>query len=116
MQRQSALKAISDDTRFKIIELLLKRNYCVGALADLLYISEAAVSQHIKVLRDADLLTGEKKGYYMHYKVNHCTLHQLAREIDMLCSVEREVCTQEKNPCRHGRSNRCSGMKNGGIE
>lgn len=116
MQRQPALKAMADDTRFKIIELLLKRNYCVGALADLLYISEAAVSQHIKVLRDADLVTGEKKGYYMHYKVNHSTLRQLAGELDMLCSIQREACTQIKSPCRHGMGKRCGTKKPGGLE
>lgn len=116
MQTQSALKAISDDTRFKIIELLLRRNYCVGALADLLLISEAAVSQHIKVLRDADLLVGEKKGYYMHYKVNHCTLRQLAREIDMLCSIQRQGCAQTKSPCRHGMGKSCGTKESGGLE
>ena len=70
--------------------LLLKNNCCVRALAGKLQISEAAVSQHLKVLREAGLLTGEKKGYFMHYKVNQNALHQLAAEIDALANMRRE--------------------------
>ena len=62
MNTHLTLKALSDETRMKIVILLLKNNYCVRALAKELKISEAAVSQHLKVLREAGLLTGEKKG------------------------------------------------------
>lgn len=63
------IKALADENRFKIIELLLQKNFCVGALAKRLGISKSAVSQHLKILRDADLVMGEKKGYYVHYRV-----------------------------------------------
>lgn len=63
------IKALADENRFKIIRLLLQKNFCVGALAKRLGISKSAVSQHLKILRDADLVMGEKKGYYVHYRV-----------------------------------------------
>ena len=49
----SILKALADETRFKLVNLLLKQDYCVGGLAIRLNISESAISQHRKVLRDA---------------------------------------------------------------
>ena len=46
MNTHLTLKALSDETRMKLVILLLKNNYCVRALAKELKISEAAVSQH----------------------------------------------------------------------
>ena len=60
------MKALSDETRLKIINLLLNFDFCVGALSRQLGISEAAVSQHLQILRKAGLVTGEKRGYYTH--------------------------------------------------
>ena len=61
-------KALADENRLLLLRLLLRRNCCVRALARQLDISEAAVSQHLKVLREAGLIFGEKCGYFMHGK------------------------------------------------
>ena len=45
------LKALADENRLKIVELLLLHNPCVGAIAMHVGISEAAVSQHLKILK-----------------------------------------------------------------
>ncbi|HLV09825.1 MAG TPA: metalloregulator ArsR/SmtB family transcription factor [Halanaerobiales bacterium] len=63
------LKAVADETRLNILKLLLAKNFCVKALAKKLDISESAVSQQLKILREADLVMGEKKGYFVHYMV-----------------------------------------------
>jgi len=107
MEKSIVLKAIADETRMKIITLLLQHNYCVRALARKLEISEAAVSQHLKVLREAGLLAGEKKGYFMHYDVNRNVLHELAREIDALAEIEREACSQEQGGCQSKEAEKC---------
>jgi len=57
-------KVLSVGTRVRMIELLKRRPLCVNALARELGISPAAVSQHLRILRDADIVTGEKKGYF----------------------------------------------------
>ncbi len=85
-------RALSDDTRRKIVTLLLTHNYCVSELARVLKVSESAVSQHLKVLKEADLLSGEKRGYYMHYDIDREKLRTLAREIDGMADLEREAC------------------------
>lgn len=72
------LKALADENRFRIINLLLTHDFCVGALASRLDISKAAVSQHLQVLRKAGLVKGEKRGYWTHYSVERSLLHDIA--------------------------------------
>ena len=57
-----------------MIDLLKRRSLCVNALARVLAITPAAVSQHLRVLRDAEIVTADKKGYFVHYRVNEKTL------------------------------------------
>ena len=61
------LKAIADQTRLAIISELRIRPRCVRSLACRMSISSSAVSQHLKILREAQLVFGVKKGYYTHY-------------------------------------------------
>ncbi len=67
-------KALSVDTRVRIVQLLKKHALCVGALSARLGITQGAVSQHLRVLRDADVVVPEKQGYYVHYRLNEETL------------------------------------------
>ena len=67
-------KVLSVETRVRIIDLLKRRSLCVNALARVLEITPAAVSQHLRILRNADIVTAEKRGYFVHYKVNEATL------------------------------------------
>jgi len=72
------LKALADESRLRIINLLLTHDLCVGALASHLGISKAAVSQHLQILRKAGLVKGEKRGYWTHYSVERSVLHDVA--------------------------------------
>lgn len=96
MDKTTVLKAIADETRMKILKLLQKHNYCVRALANELNLSEATVSQHLKVLREAGLLVGEKRGYFMHYSVQGGVLENLAGEITALAALSPTPCKPEK--------------------
>ncbi len=80
------LKALADETRYKIISLLLSHDFCVGALAKRLQISDAAVSQHLQVLRKAGLVKGEKKGYWTHYAVQKDVLNKVADSLRELAT------------------------------
>jgi DNA-binding transcriptional regulator GbsR (MarR family) len=53
----------------------------VGALAKLLGLSEPSLSQHLKLLREAGLVRGEKRGYWTHYTVEKDALCLIAKEI-----------------------------------
>lgn len=77
-------KVLSAETRVRMIELLKSRSLCVNALAKTLCVSPAAVSQHLRILRDADIVIPEKRGCFVHYRINEKTLaewHRTTREI-----------------------------------
>jgi ArsR family transcriptional regulator len=113
MEITKILKAIADETRFKMLILLLQHNYCVRALSRKLELSESAISQHIKVLREAGLLIGVKKGYYMHYDVDRGTLHELSSKIEELAIIEREVCNPENVRCEPSERKMCHVQRSG---
>ncbi|QPM66954.1 ArsR/SmtB family transcription factor [Atribacter laminatus] len=69
-------KVLSDETRLRIIDLLKNQSLCVNALAHFLGVTNAAISQHLRILRDANLVIGEKKGYFVHYHINEETLSE----------------------------------------
>ena len=63
-------KALSDETRLKILIIIYSKTMCQTGISNHLQISDSAVSQHIKVLKDANIITGYKEGYYVFYKIN----------------------------------------------
>ena len=82
-------KALSLDTRVRIVLLLKERALCVNALAARLGVSPSAVSQHLRILRDADLVTPDKRGYYVHYELNSKTLRRWRELVDGLLTEGR---------------------------
>ncbi|MCR3921459.1 MAG: metalloregulator ArsR/SmtB family transcription factor [Firmicutes bacterium] len=104
------LKSLSDETRFTIIKLLLSHDYCVGALAKNLNVSDSAVSQHLKILRHAGIIKGDKRGYYTHYYVDRQLLRESAKELADLSDI-----VQDSNSVCHkfGSKDHSCGRKEG---
>jgi DNA-binding transcriptional ArsR family regulator len=69
-RRADGLTALGDPTRRAIFECLAERPRAVGELADALPVSRPAVSQHLKVLKDAGLVTGKSNGTRRIYRLN----------------------------------------------
>ena len=67
MELDRMLKALGEPMRLKIYQALLERKHCVRSLSKKFGISESAISQHMKVMKDAGLVYGEKYGYHTHY-------------------------------------------------
>ncbi len=113
MEPVKIFKTLADETRFKLVNLLLTHDLCVGALAKHLSISEAAVSQHLKSLREAGLVRGEKRGYWTHYTVEKEKLHQLAELLGDLTRLQpcfEGVCIKTLNSkidCRKEEEKMC---------
>lgn len=63
-------KALSDETRLKILMIISSKVMCQKGISKHLQISDSAVSQHIKILKESNILTGYKEGYYVFYKIN----------------------------------------------
>ena len=93
------LKAVADETRFKILQSLLERNFCVRALARHLNLSEATISQHLKILREAGLVRGEKRGYFTHYLVNREQLIVGSEILRTMATIEQQRCPSRAGRC-----------------
>jgi DNA-binding transcriptional ArsR family regulator len=76
-------KALSDPTRLRLVQLLAehKGSLCVNALAHRLEVSQSAVSQHLRVLRQARLVEGERHGYHVHYALDPSRLEQFKASV-----------------------------------
>jgi len=77
-------KALGDETRLKILIILSKRRICAKGIAKHLGVSEAAVSQHIRILKKAGIVVGEKVGYYVHYNIQEPVLSEVIRFIEQM--------------------------------
>lgn len=76
-------KALSDPTRLKVVKLLNERSssenlpdecgggpLCVNALTNKLGVTQSAVSQHLRILKQAGLVRGERRGSFIHYSLD----------------------------------------------
>ena len=82
------LKILSVEARVRIVYLLKENTLCVNALSCRLGISQGAVSQHLRIMRDAGLVIDEKLGYYVHYRLNRETLGRWKTMVDDLLAPE----------------------------
>ena len=67
METENLLAALGTPMRYRIFSALLERKHCVRSLSKEFSISESAISQHLKIMREAGLVYGEKFGYHTHY-------------------------------------------------
>ena len=100
------LKVLSVGTRVRIVQLLKGKPMCVNALAARLDVTQGAVSQHLRIMRDAGLVIDEKRGYFVHYRLNEDTLAAWRKEIDKLLDPKHGVCTDTKG------ASKCPAMRN----
>ncbi len=80
-------RALSVETRVRMLALLQRHSLCVGALARALGITDAAVSQHLRVLRDAGLVVAERRGHFVHYAIDPHTVDRWQHAVVGLLSV-----------------------------
>lgn len=70
-------KALNDETRRAIIDLLKKRDMNAGEISEKFNISKPSISHHLDILKRADLITSEKKGQFIEYSLNTTILEDL---------------------------------------
>ena len=74
---QNTIKALSDPIRREILELLKSGRLPAGEIADKFPVSGAAVSKHLSVLKDADLIRDAREGKYIFYELNTSVLEEV---------------------------------------
>jgi ArsR family transcriptional regulator len=95
IEKQAAVfSALADPTRLRLVRLLCQQRdpdaLCVNALAGFLGVTQSAVSQHIRVLKSAGLVKGLRRGYHIHYFINHDTLERWREEILAALTIEEQ--------------------------
>lgn len=117
-ERIKIFKAIADETRLKILILVShKKNICAKGIAKHLNISEAAVSQHIKVLKESSLIVGYKRGYHLMYELNRESLEKSINFIKGLINDDFNLISDGLNEEENSFDisvckNSCKSMKN----
>ena len=74
MVSDKVFKALSDANRRKIIDLLKKKEMTAGEIAEQFDVSKPTISEHLKTLRNADLIQSEKNGQFITYFLNTSVL------------------------------------------
>jgi len=67
-------KALADDTRQQILQMLLDKEMCVNDIAEVFPMSQPTISHHLGILRRFDLVTSRKEGKQVFYAINHDNL------------------------------------------
>ena len=77
MSMQDTLQALADPTRREILNLLKQSRMSAGEISNHFSISGAAVSRHLSVLKEADLIRDEREGKYIYYELNAPVLEEI---------------------------------------
>ncbi|WLV25218.1 metalloregulator ArsR/SmtB family transcription factor [Aciduricibacillus chroicocephali] len=93
------LKTIGEETRLKIVCYLARDSFCVCEIVQLLGMSQPSVSQHLRKLKAAKIITEEKRGRWTFHSLNtdHPQYSLLLQLLDTLPSVMTEIESLTRN-------------------
>ena len=74
---QNTLKALSDPIRRQILDMLKSGRLAAGEIAEKFPVSGAAVSKHLSVLKEADLIRDTREGKFIYYELNASVLEEV---------------------------------------
>ena len=74
---QHTLKALSDPVRRQILELLRSGRMAAGDIAEKFPVTGAAISKHLSVLKEADLIRDTREGKFIYYELNTSVLEEV---------------------------------------
>ncbi|ALX49171.1 ArsR/SmtB family transcription factor [Lentibacillus amyloliquefaciens] len=76
------LKLLGDRTRLSIVLMLYERECCVCEIVDVLSMSQPAISQHLRKLRDAKIVAEDRRGQWIYYRLRReASFHPLVENI-----------------------------------
>ena len=92
------LKALSDPVRRQILEMLKKGSRNAGQITSCFQISDAAISRHLSVLKNADLIRSWREGKFIYYELNTSVLDEVLLWTPNLKGDENELSEQSVLP------------------
>jgi ArsR family transcriptional regulator len=103
-----AIKAMSDETRLKIIDMLSCGEMCACDILEEFSISQSTLSYHMKILTESGLVNGVRDGAWMRYTLNTVKTNELKEFLTgITCEKEDCICKNSSkiktdNPCCKG--------------
>lgn len=96
----SFFRVLADDTRWRILQLIVDRALCVCELADILAMPQSSVSSHVQIIRKAGLLASERRGKWTYFRIHqkHCAL--LTQLMDSLPTMPTRKADEKKAQLR----------------
>ena len=89
MSMQNTLRALSDPIRRGILELLKSGRLSAGEIAEKFPVTGAAISRHLSILREADLIRDCREGKFIFYELNASVLEEILLWIATLKGDEK---------------------------
>jgi len=91
--------ALSDETRLAIVQRLRSGERCVCDLTDLLDAAQSRLSFHLKVLKDAGLVTDRRAGRWVHYSLNREAFSELNDLLGDMKPSTRRLTVRDDDCC-----------------
>ncbi|MGI6357438.1 MAG: ArsR/SmtB family transcription factor [Bacillota bacterium] len=93
----AVLKAISQETRLRILMLLAETELCSCQLGEVLGVSQPGISQHMSVLKHAGLVSERRSGTRVHYQLVRSRLVQVLHWLTAAIEAPRSIASQSVN-------------------
>ena len=77
MAMQNTWRALSDPTRREILTILKKGRMSAGDISARFDVTDASISRHLSVLKDADLIRDKREGKFIFYEINASVLEEI---------------------------------------
>lgn len=84
-------KALNDQTRRDILELLRQQDMTAGEIADHFNISKPSISHHLDILKQAELVEADKQGQFIYYSLNTTVVDEILKWVIQLQKPDRLI-------------------------
>ena len=101
-----AMKALSDETRLRIVKVLLERECCVCEVMQALDISQTRASRNLGILKDAGFLTARRDRFWTVYSINWQAANHYPALLAKLLKefpISSELLEKDKERLKHAR-------------
>lgn len=95
-------KALSDETRLKIIDMLSCGELCACDILKSFNITQPTLSYHMKILIDSGIVKGTREGTWMHYTLNHEACENLSADWNRITNTKTD-CICNRNQTGSGK-------------
>lgn len=93
----TVFKALNDQTRREILELLKQGGKTAGEIADYFEFSKPTISHHLDLLKQAELISAERQGQYIYYSLNTTVVDELLKWVLQFIPQNSSLTTAKKS-------------------